>query len=292
MEQLGYGHINQGEGYDNTQPHQINRQGKGRPEYGIYEPEQVQGIAPYKSQQAQEGIQDEYAGEVGPRTEVRYTLLTGRIIDIHGYRDNPHAIPGRRYQQLQLCLVPGSQQGEPVQFVQGIKPEARLGVGDIMQGLYAEPEVAESIGKLAAARPFYAVQLALTQNDGFGVAQVGLQEQGDVLGEMLTVGIQGNGIGEAHLYGLAKAVFQGRALACVLGIIHQRDALCLQEQLACAVGAAVVHYNNIVALQQGTTDHISNGSCIVVCRYNGADSSLVQQSGYVCCMLLFRRHYR
>ena len=110
---------------------------------------------------------------------------------------------------------------------------------------------------------------------------VGLQHGGNILGKVLAVGIQSDGIGEAHLQSLLETSLQGAALAAILGTGNDGDSLDALQDVECLVGTSVCDNNHIEAVFEGTTDHIGNGSGIVISRNHYADASVAK------CLLSF-----
>ena len=77
-----------------------------------------------------------------------------------------------------------------MELLQGIEAEARLRVLQPTARLNGEPEVAEGVGKFAAFAARHRFEsLPLAYDEGSRVLLVGLEQRGNVLGEVLTVGI-------------------------------------------------------------------------------------------------------
>ena len=118
-----------------------------------------------------------------------------------------------------------------------------------MESVHPEPEVAEGVGKLTASGTLYTLQLAFSYDNRARVVEIGLQQQGYVLWEVLVVSIHSDGIGEAHLNGLLESVLQGSAFSLVFYVFYEGYSCCLSEQLFSSVCAAVIDNNDIPAQQ-------------------------------------------
>ena len=70
-------------------------------------------------------------------------------------------------------------------------------VGQVDASLYPEPKVGELVGKGILSRHIVLFQVAAAHNQCTGVLLKGLHKQRDVLGEVLSVAVNGEGIIEA-----------------------------------------------------------------------------------------------
>ena len=90
-----------------------------------------------------------------------------------------------------------------MQLMQRIQSVAGLGVRKRAACLKGKPEIAEFVGKAAAFASAHILQsLSCSHNQGAGILYIGLQHQSYIFGKMLSVPIQGNGIGKATLQGM------------------------------------------------------------------------------------------
>ena len=98
-----------------------------------------------------------------------------------------------------------------------------------------------------------------------------------MLGVVLPVGIQRDGVGEAQLTRLAETFPQGIALTSVGGVVHQCDALKALEQRRGGIRGAVVDHDDIIAERQRRFHHLHNRTGVVVRRDDNADASRAQE---------------
>ena len=123
-----------------------------------------------------------------------------------------------------------------MKFPQRIQSVASLCVLKHHTCLHTEPEVAEGIGKLAPQGPVCLVQTSSLSHYEFArMPYIGRKQYGYVLGEVLSVGIQRDGIGKTHGYGFAETEFQCLPLAAIACVLHKRYALYRTKQLCCSV---------------------------------------------------------
>ena len=106
---------------------------------------------------------------------------------------------------------------------------------------------------------------------------VGMEQRGNVLGEMLSVGIQRNGIGKPHAFRFAETVFQSGSLASVFLADNKGDALHATENVGRTVRATVADHYHVAALPARPAHHIADGSGIVVRRNHHADASRAER---------------
>ena len=198
----------------------------------------------------------------------------GRIIDVDRHRDYLDAMPRGKDKEFEFCLVARGEQREPAQLLERIEAEARLRVLEAVSCLNGKPEVGEGIGELASLAAFSLLEsLAPTYDEGARMLLVGMKHRWDVLGEVLAVSIEGDGVGKAHLQRLLEATLQGCAFAGIPVIADNCDALDALQDTERLVSAAISHNNHVEAMRHDTTHHIGDGSRIVESGNHHADAS-------------------
>ena len=98
-----------------------------------------------------------------------------------------------------------------MQSVERIGAEARLGVGERLARLDAKPEIAQPIGKLAAGVHVGGVlfgevrrRKTVAHDDGSGMAADGGEKCRKVVGAVLAIAVEGDGVGETAIHGAAE----------------------------------------------------------------------------------------
>lgn len=185
--------------------------------------DQSRGPTVDERHEAKYGVQHGDAEEVPKRPEMRDAVFGINHVDLDGHQVD--ATPGGEDEQLQLGFVAIGKQGEARHVVQRIQPIARLCVGQVDAGLHPEPEVGKLVGEGVLARHVVLFQVAAAHNQGARVLLQGLHKQRDVLGEVLSVAVDGEGVVEAHGLGFLEALFEGIAFATVATIVDHDDAL-------------------------------------------------------------------
>ena len=169
-----------------------------------------------------------------------------------------------------------------MEFVQRIEAKTSLGITQSYSRLHAKPEVAEGIGKLAAAGTLHGVEpLALAYEQCAGMLDVGTEHQWYVLGEVLAVGIERNGIGKTCFQGVAETGTQCTALAAVALQRNHGDALDLRKDGTGIVGAAIIDHDDIETLSLRALNDVGYGALVVVGWYDNADAPAAH-SGELC----------
>ena len=135
-----------------------------------------------------------------------------------------------------------------MQCLQRVQTVARLGIGQVKTGFDPEPEIGEFIGKGALLVHIFLVQIARTHNKGFGMLVQQLQKHHQVLGIVLAVRIDADGIAVAFLPGKAKALLKGMPLAPVFRIAEHLYIRELRQNRQRGIGAAVVNHHNVVTI--------------------------------------------
>ena len=107
---------------------------------------------------------------------------------------------------------------------------------------------------------------------------VGIEESGNVLGEVLAVAVHRNSVGETCLQGRAETCLQGVTLAAVAVVVEQADVIQRAKHRSCSVIAAVVDDKDIGAIAQRVGHDLSDRTHIVVRRYDDADAAGAQPS--------------
>ena len=219
-----------------------------------------------------------------------HALLLGRIIHIDGYLHNLRPMPRGQHQQFQLSLIARGEQPESVQLPQRIQPVAGLGILEPATRLHPEPEVGELVGEATAFAAVHLFRVPAAHDEGVGMVCVSLQEPADLSRVMLTVSIEGNGIGEPHVERLEETCLQGCSLTTVLGQRHKGDALDAFQDGSRRVCAAVVHHHHIVTFSQSLLHHAEDGSTVVVRWNHHTDAPLAEHLALTTDLTLFGAH--
>ena len=97
---------------------------------------------------------------------------------------------------------------------------------------------------------------------------------------MLTVAIEGDGIGKPQFQGLTESSLQGSTLTAVLVECHHRQTVLGEsiEDAGCRVSTAIVHHDHVVALFHRTSHHTTDGSAVVIRRNHHANTTLTKHS--------------
>lgn len=229
------------------------------------------GPAVYGGQQAQHGVEQRDAHEVHHRAEMRYAVLGITHPDRH--RAQRHAGPGRSHEQLELRLVAGRQPALAPNAGEGIDAQPGLRVGQVDARLQAEPEVRETVGEGVSAGHVLVVERTAADDQGRRVAARGGDEGRDVLGVVLSVGVDRHRMGEAARPGLAEAFAQGISLAAVPRKGDDRNRHRRRgEARGRRIGRTVVHHDDIGQLPVRAHNDVEERPGIVVCRDDGAET--------------------
>ena len=135
-----------------------------------------------------------------------------------------------------------------------------------MSCLNGEPEIAEFVGKFASTASFRILQiLAGSHYEGSRMLDIGFHQHGYIFRKMLSVAVEGDGIGKPGLEGISEPFPQRYALATVVSEVQNygRNVHCL-KQLHGVVGASVTDHNYIITLSLATAHHIHYGAGIIV----------------------------
>ena len=217
---------------------------------------------------------------------MRHTFFFRRIEHIHLPGNYFYPLPTAKHHQFQFCLIARCQQAEGREFLQGIKPIARLCIGQVMTCLHTKPEITEGIGKITTRRTLHTIHtLALTYYYRIRVFDISLQKDVNVFRKMLSVSINGNGIRKAFFESLLEAFLQCYALATIIRKRDNHNVRHLLQQLHCAISTSVTYHDNVITLLFGTPHHINNGTGIVICRNHHANAPLMKHAPlllYVC----------
>lgn len=160
-----------------------------------------------KAEGTEDGIQHGDASEVGKRTEVRDALAVRSIIDTHRLGNKTNTMPCRHDQQKQFGFVARRQDAQAMQMAQRVSSVTALGICQLLPRLEGEPEVAETIGKGIALRHVFLLEGSLSHDQCSIVIIHGLEEQRQILGIVLAVAIDGNGIIIPHGAGCFETDF-------------------------------------------------------------------------------------
>ena len=157
------------------------------------------------------GVEEGDAGKVGRGAKVAHPLFARWIVDPDGQNVEAHIVPSSEDEQLEFGLVAGGEPPQAVQSVEGIGAEARLGVGERLARLDAKPEIAQPIGKLAAGVHVGGVlfgevrrRKTVAHDDGSGMAADGGEKCRKVVGAVLAIAVEGDGVGETAIHGAAE----------------------------------------------------------------------------------------
>ena len=182
-------------------------------------------------------------------------------------------MPCGKDKQFQLSLIARGNPTEARQFVERIEPEARLRVGQRAPRLYGEPEIRELVGKETAARHILLLQVAGAHYQGIRHLLRSLDKEGDVLGEVLSVAIDGDGIVVAQLQSTPESCNEGITLALVQMAVNDinRCVAHLSQLLTGIVGTPIYHQDDLIGDEQDASEHVNNRSTVVIGRHNNAD---------------------
>ncbi len=138
--------------------------------------------------------------------------------------------------------------------------------------LQAEPEIGKLVGKLVLPRHVGVGHLPAADNECIGVEGQGVQQDGDVLGVMLSVGIDSQGMGVAQPSGFGKSLFERIAFAAVVRIgDYVNGELYLRQYGRSLVRAAVVYHDDIGQTEVCAANDAGYCPGIVVGGYDGAN---------------------
>ena len=197
-----------------------------------------------------------------------HALFCWRVIHPDAHRPHGDTCPCGKHQQLQLGLIARGNQSQAFQRGQRIESESALRVGQGNARLQLKPEVREAVGKRVLPRHVFFCQIATAHDDGRRVLLHLLQQEGNIIGKMLTVGIDGHRMGKAHLLRLPETSHQRMTLTLVHRIRHHGDTRReLSQNAGRLVGTAIVHHDHLVAVLQHIVDHLSDRSSVVI-RWN------------------------
>ena len=170
-----------------------------------------------------------------------------------------------------------------MQLFQGIEAETRLCVAKVMARLHCKPEVAEGIGELAALAPFRLVEsLSLPHDERSRMLLARPEQMGNILREMLAVGIHRYGIGETHPDGFLEAAFQGGTLALILIVGHNGNAVNAPQDVWRIVRTTVADNYHVLTLCECPAYDIGNGSRIIVGGNHHAYTAFVKEHLCIC----------
>ena len=202
--------------YDSKTEEREEKQRVDRPQNHQNKSQNAQRKSVNHGKTAQNRVQNEDARKVNSRTEVRNPLLARRIEHVYRRAHKFYAVPCGKDHQFEFCLVARREEPQSVKFLERIETVSRLRILQVISSLDPEPEVAELVGKLTAAAAFHLLQiLAFANNKRAGILLISLQHQWNILGKMLSVGIERDGIGKSKFLGFSETGFQSRALAFV-----------------------------------------------------------------------------
>ena len=163
-----------------------------------------------------------------------------------------------------------------MQLSQWVESIARLCIAESSARLQPEPKIRELVGEVATLRAVDTFRIPAAHNEGSRVFFVSLQKLRDLLRIVLTIAIERDGIGKAHIERFTKSGLQSRSLTTVLWECHKRDTLDSTQYTCCSICAAIVYHNHIVTLCKCLLHHTTNGSVIIICRNHHTDTPITE----------------
>ena len=232
-------------------------------------PQANRGPSVAKGQTGLHGVEQAYAAEVLEWTEMCHALLAGRIEDVDGKLTYFLAAPCGVDEIAQFAFIArcagqtAGQSGERIGTVPG------LCVAQPEEGVEGEPEVAETVGKCAPGVDFLTSEVAGAHNVSLWMSYGLADEERQLVGAMLTVGIDGYGSAEALFAGIGEGAAERGTLASVAFLPQHGDAVAeTVEHIGRGVVAAVVNGYHIAAIFERPFDYCTHGVAIVVNRHD------------------------
>ena len=219
----------------------------------------------------QDGVEQRNAQKIGPRAEVAHPFLRRRIIDRDRHAAQTHISPRRKDQQFEFRLIARGDPPQSVQRAEWVGAKARLRVGKSASGLHAEPEIAQAVGRLATAahvarvvRPEFSRIETVADDDFVGCFAHGLRQGRHILGQVLSVGIEGDHVREAVFSCPREARAQRRPFAAIRRVAqHVQVTGHVGQQRRGGYAAPIVDHQHGIALRQHPLHHIAEGSGVV-----------------------------
>src|SRR3712207_5562192 len=151
--------------------------------------------------------------------------------------------------------------------MEGIESKAALRIVEAPQCLHPKPKVGEPIGESVAARGAVGRQFSYAHEQRLRVSGMGLEEQRQVLGKVLTVVINRYGMVVAQFQRLAKALLEGVALAFVGLVFYplkgERQTV---ERRRGNVGTAIVDHYDVGCEAMYPRNDVGYGGGVVIRR--------------------------
>lgn len=215
----------------------------------------------------QDCIQGKDSDEIPTWTEMRDAILFGWIIYTNWNRFDPNPVPGCKDQQFEFCLITGCDKAQPMQMTEGIKTIAALGIGKVLPRLESEPEVGEARGEDGTLRFVLMLEFPSANDDGWFVQFLHLlQEQGQILGVMLSIAVNRDCIIVSQGQRLAKTCYQRMTLASVLFARNDLNGVrVLLQNLHCAIRRTIVNHQDVGRVGLQAVEDRLERCRIVVC---------------------------
>jgi len=166
-------------------------------------------------------VDDGEAGVVAEGVEAGDSLFSWRVMDADGEGGDLEAGPEGAGEDFYFEAVAGGVDVEIEGGGERVGAEAGLGVEDSMACFGVDPEVGEFSAELAGLGHVARYFGAVAEEDGVGF-QVG-EEAGDVLGEVLAIGVEGDEVVCAVVVGVLHGGEEGGAFAAVGGVAEEGD---------------------------------------------------------------------
>jgi hypothetical protein len=230
------------------------------------------GVLGERGQGAGEEVEVHQHGAAGVAEgeEVADPLAPGEVAAGDGDFLDAAAGPAGAGDDLGLEAVVVHAAADGVEQAQGVDAEAALAVVDADAGLESDEGVGDAATDEALGGVAGAVGVAPAEDQGGGRAAGGGEEEGDLLGVELAVGVDGDGVGVAGAGGGGEAGLQGGALSAVAAVGQDGQGsstgagLAVGEELGGGVGGAVVDDDGVQALGADAVEDVDERACVVV----------------------------
>ena len=195
----------------------------------------------------QDCIQGKDSDEIPTWTEMRDAILFGWIIYTNWNRFDPNPVPGCKDQQFEFCLITGCDKAQPMQMTEGIKTIAALGIGKVLPRLESEPKVGEARGEDGTLRFVLMLEFPSANDDGWFVQFLHLlQEQGQILGVMLSIAVDCDGIIVSQGHCLTKTCYQRMTFSSIPFIRNDLNGVrVLFQDLQRSIGRTIIHHQDV-----------------------------------------------
>jgi hypothetical protein len=212
----------------------------------------------------EQGVEHADAGEIAEGAEVGDALGSRRVINFYGNGYDIDAAPCPADDDLDFEFVFAGEEADGRQRTDGIEAVAGLCVGKADVGFEVEPEVGKLISEAALAGHGALLHVARTDDDGAGVFLQRIEHHRQVIGKMLSVRVERDGIVVAIVAREFKTLSESPALADILGIGMQFYLGELRKDVERIIGGPVIDYANIIGVLKHIAEHLRNGRAVVV----------------------------